>query len=92
MNKEELNQKMLDVFYRNPENKDYPLDALNQERNFTQDEFDELMRDIERDFSVKIPMKAVTTYIYRTDGINSSKFTIQQLSDYIQTLLNTQKQ
>ncbi|MDE7345377.1 MAG: hypothetical protein K2N48_01390 [Muribaculaceae bacterium] len=90
MTQSETAQKMLDVFFRHPETKNYDAKALTEERSFDQEDFDELMSDIASEFSVDIPMKPAK-YIYAPPGIDKDKFTIQQLADYVETLLNTQQ-
>ncbi len=90
MTQSETAQKMLDVFFRHPETKDFDAKELTKERDFDQDEFDELMSDIASEFSVDIPMKP-SKYIYAPPGIDKDKFTIQQLADYVEILLNTEQ-
>lgn len=81
---------MLDVFFRHPETKDFDAEELSKERSFNIEEFDELMDDVVTEFGVSIPVKP-WKYAYAPPGIDKSKFTIQQLSDYVATLLNKQE-
>lgn len=83
--------KMIEVFFSNPENVTDREKALSKERNLSRDEFDELMMDIADAFDVDIPMKPVK-YGYCPEGINKSRFTIQQLSDYVENLIKNKQQ
>ncbi len=91
MTKEEINQRMIETFFRNPKDVDDKDQELNRPRDFTEDEFDELMSDIQIEFNVVMPVKP-SRYIYAPPGIDRKSFTIQQLSGYVQSLLNTPQQ
>ena len=90
MTSTEISQKILELFFECYDTEEFDAIELTEERSLDIEEFDELIGSVVSIFDVSIPVRPLK-YVWAPPDIDNNKFSIQQLSDYVATLLNKQK-